>query len=197
MERVYVTKFCTGSFSLAPKKKLQIWFQDESRFGEKTRLKSVWRLKGTKVDAVKQTGYRYTYVFGAVNPLTGESSGLVCGECTTEVMNIHLSQISAELAADTHVILVADNASWHSSSKDIIIPANISILDLPPYSPQLNPIERLWQWLKDHFFSNIVISKDEDLDDLACIIWNKLNSSIIKSVCNVSYLKSIEPLLCL
>lgn len=146
---------------------------------------------------MKQTGYRYTYVFGAVNPLTGESSGLVCGECTTEVMNIHLSQISAELAADTHVILVADNASWHSSSKDIIIPANISILDLPPYSPQLNPIERLWQWLKDHFFSNIVISKDEDLDDLACIIWNKLSSSIIKSVCNVSYLKKIEPLLCL
>lgn len=146
---------------------------------------------------MKQTGYRYTYVFGAVNPLTGDSSGLVCGECTTEVMNIHLSQISAELAADTHVILVADNASWHSSSKDIIIPANISILDLPPYSPQLNPIERLWQWLKDHFFSNIVISKDEDLDDLACMIWTKLNSSIIKSVCNVSYLKSIEPLLCL
>ena len=146
---------------------------------------------------MKQTGYRYTYVFGAVNPLTGESSGLVCSECTTEVMNIHLSQISAELSADTHVILVADNASWHSSSKDIIIPANISILDLPPYSPQLNPIERLWQWLKDHFFSNIVIGKDEDLDDLACIIWNKLNSSIIKSVCNVSYLKRIEPLLCL
>ncbi|MFK7827518.1 MAG: IS630 family transposase [Oligoflexales bacterium] len=174
-----------------------MWYQDESRFGEKTRLKAVWRLKGSKVNAVKQTGYRSTYVFGAVNPVSGESSGLVCGECSTDVMNIHLSQISDELPADTHIILVMDNAGWHSNSKDLIIPANISILDLHPYSPQLNPIEKLWQWLKDNFFSNIVISKDEDLDNLACRIWNKLTSSIIKSVCRVNYLKKLLPLWCL
>ncbi len=182
---------------LHPTKKIELWFQDESRIGEKTRLKAVWRLKGTKVEAVKQTGYRSTYLFGAVNPVSGAFSGLVCGICNTEVMNIHLSQVSSEIANDAHVIMIMDRAGWHSNAKKLVVPANISILDLPAYSPELNPIERLWLWLKNKYLSNIVIGKDEDIDEYACAAWAKLTCSVIKSVCNKNYLKKLEPLLCL
>lgn len=166
-----------------PDKKVSIWFQDESRFGEKKPFTGVWQLKGTKLELIKQIGFSVTYIFGAINPLTGERSAFVCSDCNTDVMNIHLQQISASIPSDSHTILVVDQASWHSKSTTLKIPKNISLLDLPPYSPQINPIEKLWQWLKDNYFYNLIIDNKENIDGIVCDIWNKLTNEVVKSVC--------------
>jgi len=171
-----------------PNQSIEIWFQDEMRYGEKTRIVSQWRLSGTSFSQTKQFGYRNSYLYGAVNPDNGEHVGLVFSECSTEVMNIHLSLISQGIAANHHAILIMDQAGWHASSKDLKIPENISILNLPPYSPELNPVERLWLWLKNNFLSNYTIKKNEDLLELGSKVWKKLNNSVVKSICHEEYL---------
>ena len=103
-------------------------------------------------------------------------------------MNIHLGLVSQHLAVNSHALLIMDQAGWHSSAKDLKISTNITILDLPPYSPELNPVERLWLWLKENHLSNIFIKKGDDLLELGCKVWNKLNNDIVKSVCHENYL---------
>ena len=83
-------------------------------------------------------------------------------------MNIHLYLISQSLQKDTYVILKVDQAGWHSKSYKLFVPKNITLLDLPPYSPELNPIENLWLWIKENYFSNNFIGKKEYLVNLGC-----------------------------
>ena len=102
---------------------------------------------------MKQTEYEWVYLFGTVNPLTGESSALLAPTVNTAYMNHHLRFISEQAGADVHVILVLDGAGWHVA-KALQVPANMTLLHLPPYSPELNPVERLWAYLRSHYLSN-------------------------------------------
>lgn len=169
-------------------KKIDVWFQDEMRFGTKTRTACQWRLTGTSYRQIKQIGFRNSYIYGAVNPLSGEHVGLVFSECSTDVMNIHLNLISQAVQTGHHALLILDCAGWHSSAKDLKIPENISLLDLPPYSPELNPVERLWLWLKDEHLSNYVFKKDESLLDFGAKMWKSLSAERVKSICHEKYL---------
>jgi len=145
-----------------------------------------WKVSGTSYHQIKQLGFENKYIFGAVHPESGKHVGLVFSECSTDVMNIHLSLISQAIQANSHAILVMDCAGWHSKSKNLKVPNNISILDLPPYSPELNPVERLWKWLKENFLSNRVIKKDEDILGVGCDLWNKLTDQTVRSICGTS-----------
>jgi len=166
-----------------PQKILEVWFQDEARYGEKGRLTSVWVPTGTRPTAVRQTGFRNAYIFGAANAETGEHVGLVFEDCATDVMNVHLEMISNALAKNHHAILIVDGAGWHATSQDIKVPLNISLLTLPPYCPELNPVERIWLWIKDHHLSNIVIRRNDDIVTIGVNAWNKLTKSRVKSIC--------------
>jgi len=170
-----------------PDKSVEIWFQDEMRFGEKIELAPRWTLKGTQHSQPRQLGFRNSYIYGAVNPASGEHVGLIFSECCTEIMNRHLSLIAQRLGDDRHAILVMDQAGWHEKSKTLIVPTNITILSLPPYSPELNPVERLWKWLKGNFLKNRCISKDDDLSIIGSDVWNMLTDEIVKSICRLSY----------
>lgn len=169
-----------------PSKSIEIWYQDEMRYGQKTRMTYEWKLSGTSYQQIKQLGFENKYIFGAVHPESGRHIGLVFSECTTDVMNVHLGLISKEVGESSHAILIMDCAGWHSKSRGLIIPNNISILDLPPYSPELNPVERLWKWLKENFLSNRVIEKNEDLVKIGCELWKRLTNERVKSICRVS-----------
>ncbi len=173
--------------SAYPDKKIEIWFQDEMRFGEKTKTSSQWKLCGTAYTELKQLGFRNQYIYGAINPTTGAHVGYVSNSVCTEIMNIHLDLISKAVSGDNHALIIMDQARWHSKSKGLIVPPNINILNLPAYSPELNPVERLWKWLKERYLVNRFISKDENLTDIGCDVWNKLNSKTIKSLCQVSF----------
>ena len=88
-------------------------------------------------------------------------------------MNLHLAEISQAVAGDAHAVLLMDQAGWHTSEK-LALPANISIMLLPPRSPELNPTENTWQFMRDNWLSNRVFKSAEDIVDHCCDAWNNL-----------------------
>jgi len=88
-------------------------------------------------------------------------------------MNLHLAEIAEMVAPDAHAVLLVDQAGWHLSAR-LVIPANITILPLPAKSPELNPVENIWQFMRDNWLSNRVFQSYDDLVDHCCAAWNKL-----------------------
>jgi transposase len=93
--------------------------------------------------------------------------------CDTQAMQAHLIEISAEVAPNAHAVLLLDQAGWHLSSK-LVVPANITLLPLPPRAPELNPVENVWQFLRDNWLSNRVFRSYDDIVAHCCETWNEL-----------------------
>jgi transposase len=128
------------------------------------------------------------YLFGAVNPQTGDSVALVLPEVDTAMMNLHLKAISQHVGPTRQVVLVLDNAGWHTAGK-LLVPDNITLLPLPSRTPEENPIERLWLWIKDHYFSNRTYRDYDTLLDEVCRMWRRLEPTRIQSVCRCQWLQ--------
>jgi len=126
---------------------------DEARFGQQGTLTRVWARRGSRPTAVKQTRYEWVYLYAAVEPATGSSVALQAPCVNTGTMSVFLGMLSAELEPTDHAVVIMDQAGWHKA-RALKVPDNITILFLPPYSPELNPIERLWAYLRGHFLSN-------------------------------------------
>ena len=88
-------------------------------------------------------------------------------------MNLHLVEIAQTVEPDTHAVLLVDQAGWHLSTR-LVVPPNITIIVLPPKSPELNPVENVWQFMRDNWLSNRVFKSYDDLVDHCCEAWNKL-----------------------
>lgn len=88
-------------------------------------------------------------------------------------MTLHLAEISAAVAPGAHAVLLLDQAGWHSS-RDLVVPDNITLLPLPPRSPELNPVENVWQFMRDNWLSNRVFGSYADILDQCCHAWNRL-----------------------
>jgi transposase len=170
-----------------PGKQIEVWFEDEAGIGQQGTLTRCWAQRGTRPTAVKQTEYEWVYLFGAVNPVTGESSALLSPSVNTEYMNHHLRFISEQVDSNVQVVLVVDNAGWHSA-KSLRIPQNITLFYLPAYSPELNPVERLWSYLKSHFLSNRAYSDYDDLFSACRDAWNRLTVEQLCSICQTEWL---------
>ena len=106
----------------------------------------------------------------------------------SDCMNQHLIEISKEVAPGNHAVVIIDQARWHTARK-LIVPSNISLLLLPPYSPELNPQENVWQWLKDKYLANRVFASFDEIVDAAVIAWNEFvkNPALIKSISDRSW----------
>jgi len=172
-----------------PDKQLRVYFEDEARFGQQGTLTNVWARRGTRPTAVRQTEYGYLWVLGAVCPATGHAEGLLSPRLNTSVVNIFLQQFSRTLAADEHAVLIWDGAGFHTSGS-LKLPANVSVLQLPAYSPELNPVENLWHYLKSHFWSNRAYADYDALETAAIAAWRTavLNAALMQSVCAAPYL---------
>ena len=172
-----------------PHQRLRIFFQDEARFGQQGTTTNVWALTGSRPDAIRQTEYEYLWVLGAVCPETGRAEGLLSPRLNTDVVNAFLGEFSQALTDDEHAVMIWDGAGYHSSKK-LRVPANITLLSLPPYSPELNPIENLWHYLKSHYWSNRAYEDYSDLEDAALSAWQTavLDAELMKTVCAAPYL---------
>jgi len=170
---------------------LRVFFQDEARFGQQGTITRVWAPTGSRPRAVRQTQYDYLWVIGAVCPETGQAEGLLSPWLNTDVINIFLEQFSRTLAGDEHAVMVWDGAGFHRSGQ-LQVPQNITLVGLPPYSPELNPIENLWHYLKSHHWSNRAYEDYEQLLDAAEQAWKKvcLDADTMKTVCNAPYAES-------
>lgn len=168
--------------------KVRVFFGDEARIGQQGTLTNVWAPRGSRPTAVKQTKYEWVYLYGAVEPLTGASAALVAPDVNTGTMNAFLKILSAELGPMEHAVLIMDQAGWHKS-KTLDVPDNVTCLLLPPYSPELNPVENLWHHLKSHHLSNRAYADYEHLVNAGTAAWRTLTPETIRSVCRCSYLE--------
>ena len=115
----------------------------------------------------------WAYIFGAICPKKGKGAGLVLPYCDTEAMQEHLFEISNAVDPGAHAVLILDQAGWHVTPK-LKVPENITLMFLPPRSPELNPVENLWQFMRDNWLSNRVFKDYDDIDDQCCRAWNRL-----------------------
>ena len=176
-------------------KAVEWWFQDEARVGQQGTLTSVWAETGSRPTRVRQTEYEWIYLYAAVNPVTGASSAeakptaaMLAPTVNTAYMNKHLQFISSQVAPDAHAVSVLDQAGWHVA-KDLEVPDNLSLLLLPPYSPELNPVERVWAYLRSHYLSNRVYKDYDELFDAAGDAWNRLDEDRLKSICHTAWIE--------
>ena len=167
-----------------------MWFQDEARFGQQGTTTRVWAIKGSRPRALRQTKYDWLYVIGAVCPHTGGSVGLLSPSINTDVINAFFEQFVKEVDKGIHVVMVWDKAGFHTS-KQLKTPENVSIIELPPYSPELNPTENLWHYFRSHYWANRAYAGYDDLSHAAIEAWQKvaLDTEIIKSVCHACYIE--------
>ena len=170
-----------------PDQRVEVWFQDEARFGQQGTLTNIWAPKGSRPTAVKQTEYEWVYLYAAINPVTGESSAMLAPTVNTEYMNEHLRFISEQAGPDTHVVLILDQAGGHVA-KALKVPENLTLHHLPPYSPELNPAERVWAYLTSHYLSNRVFLDYDALLAASREAWNHLTESDLRSICHTPWL---------
>src|SRR6187401_3023064 len=152
---------------------IEIWFQDEARIGQKNKITRRWAKRGTRPSAPRDQRTASTYIFGAVCPKQGKGAALILPACNTEAMNLHLVEIAQTVEPGAHAVLLVDQAGWHMSTH-LIVPPNITIIAMPPKSPELNPVENVWQFMRDNWLSNRVFNSYDDLVDHCCEAWNKL-----------------------
>jgi len=164
-----------------------------ARVGQKNGITRQWAPKGSRPRQPKDQRYTALYIFGAVCPQRDIGAALVMPYADTKAMQLHLEEISRNVAKGAHAIVVMDGAGWHTTGK-LKIPDNISPLVLPPYSPELNPVENVWQYLRQNWLSNRVFKDYDHLLDAACKAWNNLCDipGKIQQVANRSWAECIN-----
>ena len=163
---------------------VDIWQQDETRVGQQGSKVRIWAPTGSRTRKVKQQQFLATYIYGAACGTTGESFGLVIPCVDTQGMNIFLSALSKEVKEGRYMALIVDNAGWHIA-KDLAIPSNITLIPLPSYSPELNAMEQVWEWLKYRFLANRCFKSYEEIVDACSEAWNNFSSctETVQSIC--------------
>jgi transposase len=176
------------SFDSHDQREVKILFQDEARFGRINEPVRCWAPPGVRPIVKKQYIREYIYVYASVCPLTGEVFSLIMPHCNTESMSIFIEELSAYYS-DYKIIMFMDKAGWHTS-KELIKKDNIRILHLPPYSPELNPTEHLWDHIREKYFMNQMTTSLDLLEKKLVNVLNIVESdyNTIKSLTYFNWL---------
>ena len=177
-----------------PEERVEVWFADEARFGQHGTLTRVWARRGSRPRGVRQAEYDWCYVLTAACPATGQAAGLIMPHVNVATINAFLAELATRLSPGVHAVLIWDNAGFHTGG-GVVVPPNITLLPLPPYAPELNPIENLWHYLRSHHWALRVYKDYEALKEAAVVAWRAvcLVPDLIRTVCAAPYLA--EPLL--
>ena len=143
------------------------------RVGQKTHRTRVWAKTGTRPRQVTDLRTGCAYLYGAICPERGVGAAMVMQRAETQGMQLHLDEISANIAPGAHAVLVLDRAGWHTTGK-LKTPANITLMPLPPRSPELNPAENVWRHLRQRWLSNRIFKTYDDIIDAVCDTWKRL-----------------------
>ena len=159
---------------------LNLYFQDESRFGLMTHVGRCLTAKGVKPLVKYKHAFKNTYLYGAFSPIDGNSFVYEIQGTTSEIFYEYIKQLSEHRPSEL-MIVVIDNAGFHSL-KNYEIPNNIRFVRIPPYSPELNPSEKMWAYIKQSYKNEFFESLTEVKQWLSNFIKTKINSSIVKSI---------------
>jgi DDE superfamily endonuclease len=163
-----------------------LYFEDESRFGLLTVLRRMLTAKGVKPVAPFLHRFDNLYLFGAFSPITGCSHLLEMPHCNANTFQHFLDYMAVQ---DVHQfkIMILDNGAFHHAKK-LSIPNNMALLFLPPYSPELNPAEKMWRHFKDRV-SMIAYNNIEMLQNQISVIIKNLTVENVKSICGNQFYK--------
>ena len=145
--------------SQSPEKPVEVWAEDETRLGLLPVQRRVWAKQGQRPIAAVCPAYKWLYGFGFLRPQTGETYWLLMPSVSVEVMNLALSEFARDVnpQAKKQIVLLLDSAGFHTS-KDVVIPQGIELFYLPPYTPELQPAERLWPLLREVVANRVIAS---------------------------------------
>ena len=137
-----------------PEAEVEVWGQDEHRIGLKPIIRRVWCKKGRRPIITVQHRYTWMSLYGFVCPTSGQTFWLVLPTVSTAVWNVVLAEFAQAVGASANkrIVLVLDQAGWHTSDA-VMVPEGVHVVFLPPYSPELQPAERLWS-LRDEALAN-------------------------------------------
>jgi len=174
-------------------KPLEMWFQDEARVGQQGTLTRIWAPRGSRPRAPRDTRDTWACIFGAVCPERGVTAALVMPHADTQAMNARLAEISRTVAEDAHALLVLDGAGWHGA-KALKVPDDITLLPLPPYAPELNPIENVRAYLRANRLAISVFETCDDIVARCCDAWNVFANDIatVRSITTREYAKPVK-----
>jgi hypothetical protein len=167
---------------------------DEARVGQKGRLCHRWWLRGRRPPGRRDRRFEWAYLFAAVEPGAGADVALVPPEATTAAMDLFLVEFAAGLPGDVHAVLVLDRAGWHGAAAALEVPTNVTLVHLPPYSPELNPVERVWPYLRERFLSLRVFADYRAIVDACCDAWNRLiaEPGRLRSLCDQPWIRNVR-----
>lgn len=123
---------------------------------------------------VRDNRHDSAYIFGAICPQRGVGAAIITPAANTEMMNLHLEEISSQIAPDARAVLICDGAGWHQRGKSLMVPGNIVLLPLPGYSPELNPMENVWEYLRQNKLCATVWNSYEEIIEACKTAWNWL-----------------------
>lgn len=166
------------SSSAVASQPIEIWFQDEARVGQKGSLEYIWAPIGSRPPAVRDNRHDSVYLFGALCPERAVGAALVMPGVSSDAMSEHLKVISLQIAPGAHAIVVCDGAGWHQRGGQLKVPDNMTLLSLPPYSPELNPMENVWDYLRGNKLSHRVWDTYEAIVDACVDAWNFLTNDV-------------------
>lgn len=112
------------------------------------------------------------WLFGAVCPERAVGAAVVLPWVSSEAMSLHLTEIGKAVGRGAHCLLLCDGAGWHQPGERLTVPDNVTLLRLPPYSPELNPIENVWEYLRGNYLSHTVWDAYDQIVDACCKAWN-------------------------
>ena len=116
------------------------------------------------------------YLFGALCPARATGAAVIMPAANSEAMGIHLAEIGTQVASGAHAVVLCDGAGWHQTGGELAVPDNISLLPIPPYSPELNPMENVWDYLRGNQLSHRVWATYDDIVHACAKAWRFLIS---------------------
>lgn len=140
--------------------------QDEGRFGRISTPKRAWAPPGVRPKAPRQVIRQSSYVFAAVAPEQGLMTSLILPSADTAMMNLFLAQVARDFA-DYFIVMQVDQAGWHRAT-DLHVPENMRLIFQPAYSPEVNPVEHLWEEVREKYLHNRIFSSLEELIEVLC-----------------------------
>jgi hypothetical protein len=132
-----------------------------------------WARRGTRPRQPADQRYESAYLFGAICPARGTGAALALPFADTHAMQLHLDEIARIVKRGAHAVLLLDRAGWHTTAA-LAVPKNMTMILLPSRAPELNPVENIWQYLRQNWLSNRVFDTYDDILDAACDAWRKL-----------------------
>lgn len=137
-------------------KPIEIWFQDEARVGQQGSIEYIWAPIGSRPPAVRDNRRDSVYLFGALCPARAVGAAIIMPTADREAMSEHLKEIGTQVTPGAHAVLLCDGAGWHRHGGALRVPDNITLLPIPAYTPELNPMENVWDYLRGNKLSHLV-----------------------------------------